>query len=97
LGHEHVRCETCSRHVDGSLENALLFFAFLNQEGFAPNYGEGRELYLRERLFNRIAVFVPGSAFQLETEAVAAFVELGNLCLKLRLPVESLRYIGLDI
>lgn len=94
---EHIRLVSVGRHVDGALVDSLFFFAFNNQLGSAVNERNHRELLLGDRFIYLSRVLVPGSTFKLETKDVGTiFTSLKDLG-DLRVPMESLLDVGLDV
>jgi len=97
LGCEHVRLISVSGHVARAHIDSLINLAFLSLQGLAVDDGNDRELLLRDGLFHLSRVLLPGSTFELETENVGTILNTLEHARNLRLPVELLLDISLDV
>jgi len=61
------------------------------------NNGDNRELNLGDRFFHLAGVLLPGSTFELETKHIGTIFDLLEHGRNLRLPMELLENISLDV
>jgi len=97
LSSEHVRLISVGGHVAWALVDSLVNLAFLHKLGLAVDDGDDRELLFGDGLFHLARVLLPGGTFELETEDVGTILNTLKHTRNLRLPVELLLDIGLDV
>jgi len=97
LSSEHIRFISVSGHVAGALVDTLVNLTILYQQSFAVNNGDNRELNLGDRFFHLAGVLLPGSTFELETKHIGTIFDLLEHGRNLRLPMELLENISLDV
>lgn len=95
LSLEHVGLSSGLIHVDRTLVDTLLFFAFNKLDRFTVDNGHDRELLLRLRLL-KTARLIPSGTFNLEAEHVGAIARLflGKI---IDLPVHAFLDLSLNV